>query len=119
MTIIENALIGSKQIKVNINHEFNIFDTIKINDNYYFIKSIIGNVLTLSEKLKTNVVVNDVIEYSNLTGIYETTFMLDESDIYTIIIRNETHSLSLAIKIVDETLSEQIINLSFNNKTFV
>lgn len=115
--IIEEALVGSQQIKVEENHTFKIYDVIKIKDEYYIILEVNSNVITLNKKLVETCLVDDVVDYSNLTGIYETSISFDSTGIYNIIVRNMKNFKSLisSVEIVSETLNEKLST----DKTFI
>lgn len=122
--IIENSLIGNLSIKIENTHTFEVDDLIKIRNNYYFIKDINDNILYLNKSLKENVFIDDLVTYSNFTGIYTTNMQFLKSGIYNIIIRNiETFKSTMtSIEIVDILIEEKIDSILSKeslDKTFI
>lgn len=115
--IVEESLIGSQQIKVEEDHLFNMYDVIKIKDNYYIILEIEGNVLFLNKKLEETCLADDIVEYSNLTGIYETSISFDSVGVYNIIVRNMKNLKSLISSV--DVVSDISTGGTNTDKTFV
>lgn len=115
--IIEDVLAGSKSIKVEEGHKFKLYDLLEIKEKYYIIVKIDNNILYLDKELEDSLVVNDLIEFSNLTGIYEAPISFDEVGIYTIVVKNmkNLRTLISSVDIVSETVEDKLSS----DKTFI
>lgn len=119
--LIESTIIGENKIKVNLDHLFKENSLIKIDNDYFFILSIVENELLLDRTIKSLYTSDTVISTSNLTGIYTTNIKFDEEGIYYILIKNKVnhkHVLN-SLCIVSETYNDKLDSLKFNEKTFI
>lgn len=121
--ILESEHIGSKSIVVDENHNFELDELVKIKNNFYFISDINNNTIYLNKMLKTDVDVDDVISYSNLTGLYVADVMFDSVGMYNIVIKNTKtyNSMITNVQIVNELIGDKIDKImnSKTDKTFI
>ncbi len=109
---------GSKFVPVSDGTQFQDGDVINIDSAYYYVESIVGNVLTTKEESAGHTSGNTVTQVGN-TGIYKVLMNLP-TGLYTAMISNKAINMQntpIAIEVVDYS-TQDIIDKS-KQKSFI